>query len=140
LALFFQGLNMSGGGKEVLWHVATTAEGGIKLLQHQEDLAIVVAGLMPGFNVDGANLSAVLSGRKVCAGADMGVIETKARGAGSKDDAALAPRGNERSAFFRGPIHFHRQELAVPVELLRDIGIVIDIYNCRLSFLQTKQW
>jgi hypothetical protein len=44
-----------------------------------------------------------------------------------------------RSAFLRGAIHINRQELTVPMQLLESAGVIMDIDDSPLTFLETDQ-
>src|SRR5580692_5145119 len=55
-------LQLRDGGRwkeKILIHIAATAEGRLKLLQGEKDLAIIVSGLMSTLNIDRPDLSAV---------------------------------------------------------------------------------
>ena len=77
LAGIFESGNGLRGREEVLRHVAAAAEGGLKLLEGEEDFAIVVAGVLFGFDVNGADQAAVLTASKIRSGADVGVVEAE---------------------------------------------------------------
>src|ERR1700688_2010260 len=64
LALLFKAFNL-GGRQEVLGHVSTAAESRLELLQNEEDLAVIVARVMFGFDIDGSDLPTILSGVKI---------------------------------------------------------------------------
>src|SRR5437016_7717629 len=76
LALLFERLHFRCGREEVHCHVSATAVCRLELLQHEKDLAIVVARLTLWLDVHRAHLTAILPGSEVCAGAVMRVIET----------------------------------------------------------------
>ena len=63
LAAVFKGLDFDR-GKEILWHIAAATEGWLEFLQDEKYFAIVVSGLVPGLDVDWANLPAVLARAK----------------------------------------------------------------------------
>ncbi|MEV6140199.1 hypothetical protein AB0L63_29985 [Nocardia sp. NPDC051990] len=43
-------------------------------------------------------------------------------------------------AFLGGPVHLRWQRLVVPVQLLRGIGVVVDIDHHRLALGEPQQW
>jgi hypothetical protein len=46
----------------------------------------------------------------------------------------------ERRTLFRRSVDIGRNELAVPVHLLRGIGLITEVNRDSLAFLETKQW
>ena len=77
LASVFQfGYGLSGGEK-VHGHVSATAQGGLELLQGEEDFAIVVAAVLFRLDVDGTDEPAVLACCEIRSRADVGVVEAK---------------------------------------------------------------
>ena len=57
----------------------------------------------------------------------------------SKCDAARSMRRNERRALFRRAVHVYRNLLPAPVQLLRRIGLVVNIDRNRLPFPESQQ-
>ena len=47
--------------------------------------------------------------------------------------------GDEGRAFFRRSVHIRRHKLTVPMQLLRPVRVVVDVYNNLLSFFEAKQ-
>src|SRR5579859_1311580 len=139
LALLFQRLHLRRGRKKVHWHISAAAERGLELLQHQKDLAIIVARRILWFDIDCTNLAVVLPGVKIGSGSIVRVIETKARRSWHKYNSTFAARGNKRCALFRRSVNVNRNHLAMPMQLLRDIGFVVNIYGYLLSFFQAQQ-
>ena len=56
-----------------------------------------------------------------------------------KPDAPLAVRRNKRRAFFGGAIHIGGHDLAVPMQLLGNIGIVENVDGDLLAFFESQQ-
>ena len=77
LAGIFECGNGLRGREEVLRHVAATAQRGLKFFEGEEDFAIVIAGVLFGFDVNGADQAAVLAGGKISSGTDVGVVEAE---------------------------------------------------------------
>ena len=90
-------------------------------------------------DVDRAHLSAILPAGQIGAGREMRVIETQSRRPGRKAYAAHAMGGNERRSFLGCAIHIDRERLTMPVQLLGRIGVVVDIDDDPLSFLEAQQ-
>lgn len=91
---------------------------------------------MPRLDVDQADLAAVEPSREIGAGREMGVIKAAPRWARREGDAPRAMGRDERRALFRGPVYVSRQELPVPMQLFRRVGVVVDIDNDALSLRQ----
>ena len=127
------------GRQEVLRHVAAVAQGGLKFFEREEDFAIVIAGVLFGFDVDGADQAAVLAESEIGSGTNVGVIEAEAGGLGHEGDSAAAVGRNEWSALFGGAVDVGGNELAVPVQLLGNVGVVANIDGDLLAFFQAKQ-
>ncbi len=89
-------------------------------------------------NVDGADLAAVLSSREIRAGTIMRVIETQAGGTRCKDKPAVPMCWNIGCTLFGRPIDTGRYHLAVPVQLLRSVGIVEYVYSDLLTFFEPQ--
>ena len=121
-------------------HVATPAEGWLKFFQREKDFAVVVAGVVLRLNVDGADKAVVLPRRQVRLCAHMRVIEAKARWLRDERDSSTAVGCNEGRTLFCRTIYVRGEELSVPMQLLRRIGVVVDIDGDLLRFLETEQW
>jgi hypothetical protein len=111
----------------------------LEFLKHQKYFAIVAAGFMFRLDIDRAYVSAVLPAGQIGSGRDVHVIETQSRRPGRKAYAAHAMRWNKGRSLFGCAIHIHRNGLAMPVQLLRRIGVVVDINNDLLAFLEAQQ-
>src|SRR6185312_2067348 len=94
-ALVFELLHLGGGGKEILRHVTTAAECGLKLFEGEEDFAIIVAGLIFGLDVDRSDFAAISAAIKIGSGTNVRVIEAEPGRTGREGNAAAAMRGNE---------------------------------------------
>src|SRR5271166_5090241 len=121
--------------EEVHVHVAAAAEGGLELLEREEDFAVVAAGILLRFDVHRANLAAVLPGVEVGAGTVVAVIEAQAGGVRGETYAAFAVRGNPGRTLFSGAVHVGRDLLSMPVQLLGRVGVIEDVDGNRLAFL-----
>src|SRR6185437_4424011 len=88
---------------------------------------------------DRANLSAILSAGQIGSGRKVRVIKTQSRRPGRKAYAAHAVRWNKRRSLLGCAIHIHRNGLPMPVQLLARIGVVVDIDNNPLAFLEAQQ-
>ena len=126
--------------QEIHRHVAALAEERIELLQRQEHLAVPGAGLVLRLDVHGPDQAAVLAEVEIGPGAQMRVVETQPRRPGHEVDPAHAAGRNVRGAFFCSAIHRGGQELAVPVQLLRRVGVVVDVHHHRPALFQPQQW
>ena len=91
------------------------------------------------FDVDGADEASVLAEIEIGSGADVSVIETESGGLGGERNSARAVGRNEGSALFGGAVDVRRDELSMPVELLGDVGVVVDVDGDGLSFFEPKQ-
>ena len=69
----------------------------------------------------------------------MRVVKAKARGFGHEGDPAHPVRRHEGRAFLGGAVHVARDHLPVPVHQLRRIGVVVNIDNDLLPFLEAQQ-
>jgi hypothetical protein len=75
----------------------------------------MTARVVSRLDVNGADLSAILSGGKIGAGGKVRVIESQPCRPGCEGDAAHAMRGNERRSFFRSAVDIDRDGLSMPV-------------------------
>ncbi len=139
LTLIFERWDGSGGREKVHRHVAATAECGLKLLEREKDFAVVRARIVLRLDVDRADESAVLAGAEVCAGSDVRVIEAQAGWSGYEGDAAAPVWRHEGRALFRGAIDIGRDGLAVPMDLLRPVGVIVDVDGDALAFFEAQQ-
>ena len=135
-------------GDEVQFHAGRLHEGRVvvepreirlELLECQEHLAVVGAGVVPWFDVDGSGLAGIQAARKVGARAHMGVVETQARRHRREDLAAMAVGRYRRRAFLERAVHAVGQELAVPVHLLGMAGVVEDVDDGLHALPETQQ-
>ncbi len=69
----------------------------------------------------------------------MGVIEAEASGLWIERYAPLAMGRNERRAFFGRAVHIGGNMLAVPMQLLGGIGVVVNVDDCLLAFLEAEK-
>ncbi len=125
--------------QEIHRHVAAAAEGRLKFLQCQEHFLVVAAGLAPGLDVDRPDLAAVLAGVQIRLGAHVTVIKAQASWPGGEGDAPRAASGDEWRALFRRAVDVHRNLLAVPMQLFRGVGIVLDIDDDPAPFVQAQE-
>ncbi len=139
LACVFDRFDGGGGGEEVHGHVSAAAEGWLELFEGEEDFAVVGAGVVGGLDVDGTGEAVVLTGGEVGSGADVGVIEADAGGTRSELDAACAVGGDVGGAFFGCAVYVGGNELAVPVELLGDVGVVVDVDGDGLALFEAEE-
>ena len=68
------------------------------------------------------------------------MIEAKACGAGDEGNSSAALGWDEGCAFFGGSVGVGGKELSVPVELLGDVGLVVDVDGDALALLEAKEW
>src|SRR5579863_9799109 len=129
-AFIFKRFYFCGRREKVLWHVSPSAKSRLELFEYEKNLPVVIARLVPGFDIYRTYLSAILSGGKIRSSTVVRVIETKAGRFGRERDPLLTTCRNERRAFFRRSIHICRNDLAMPVQLLGDISFVMDVYDC----------
>ena len=73
------------------------------------------------------------------AGHDVGVVEAETRRLRHEGDAAHAVRRNEGRAFLGRAVDLARNHLAVPVHQLGRVGVVVDIDDDALAFLEAQQ-
>ena len=92
---------------------------------------------MRGLDVDRTGLSGIGAQTEIVHRHDMGVIETEARRLRHIGDAAHPVGGNVGRSLLGSAVDIGRNELAVPVQLLRRISVVIDINNDTLAFRET---
>jgi hypothetical protein len=62
---------------------------------------------------------------EICAGPDVGVIETIPGWLGDERDSTASVSGNKRRALFRDAIDIGRRKLPMPVQLLRRVRLVV---------------
>jgi hypothetical protein len=120
-------------------HAARGGEIGREFLEHQEDLAVVGAGLVARVDVNGADLAGVLAAVEVGPGGQMRVVEAQARGPGREGLAAHAVRRDVGRALLGGAVDDVGQELAVPVQLLGRVRVVVDVDDALPAFLEAHQ-
>src|ERR1035438_379383 len=137
LALLFKLFNL-GWRQEVLGHVSTAAESRLEFLQNEEDLAVIIARLMLGFDIDGANLAAILPGVKIRLSSIVRVIETKSCGTWSEYDPAFPACRNKWRALLSSSIDVNGHHLAVPMQLFWHIRVVEHIHSSLLALLEAK--
>src|SRR5215467_11428076 len=101
--------------EEVLRHVAAATECGLEFLEHQEDFAVITAGLLSRLDEYRPNLSAVLAGGQICSRAVVRVIKTEAGWIRSEGNSPLAVSRDERCTFFRCAIHIGWDFLTMPM-------------------------
>jgi hypothetical protein len=94
---------------------------------------------MRGFDVDRASEAVVLAGGEVGSCSYVGVIETDAGGSRCELNAARAVGGDVGGAFFGCAVDVDRNELAVPMELLRGVGVVVNVYGDGLALLEAEE-
>src|SRR5208282_3000684 len=140
LAGLFERMDASLGSQEIHGHVAPAAEGGLELLEHQKDFAVVSARFAPRLDVHRPHLAAIDSGSEVGAGTDVGVIEAETSRSWREHDAPQAMRGNVRRSLLGGAIHVGRDILAMPVQLLGRIAIVEHVHDDLPAFCEPEQW
>lgn len=94
---------------------------------------------MPRLDKDEPGLPAVEPAREVGAGMEMGMVEPESRGARRKRDAPHTMGGDKGRSLFRGAVHIRRQELPVPMQLFRRVGVIVDVDDDALSLRKTQQ-
>jgi hypothetical protein len=90
-------------------------------------------------DVNGAHLSAVLAAGQIRAGRQMRAIESQSRRPRREGNTAHAMCRNERCSLLGGSVNVNRQRLSMPVQLLRRIGIVVDIDDDLFALLEAQQ-
>src|SRR5579864_8366717 len=90
-------------------------------------------------NVNGSDQAAVLPRSQVGPGADVRVIEAETSRLWHKRNSAVAVRRNKRRALFRRSIYVGGDELPVPVQLLRTVGLVANVHADSLTLFQAEQ-
>src|ERR1035437_2616337 len=106
----------------------------------EKNLAVIISGFVLGLDVHRANLAAVLAGEQICSRSIMRVIETQACRPRGEHDPAFPLCGDERRTFLSRSVHLDGNHLAVPMQLLRRVGVVVDIDCDLLPLLKPKQW
>ena len=69
----------------------------------------------------------------------MRVIEAQACRPRREPDAPLAIRRNVRRAFFRSAVDIGAHDLAMPMQLLGNIAVVVDVDGDLLAFFEAQQ-
>jgi hypothetical protein len=139
LAAFFQLLHRGCRLQKVHGHVTAAAERGFEFLQREENLAVIVPGVVLRFDINGTDLARVLSGVEIWARADMSVIEAIPGRLWYQRDAAASMRRNVRRAFFRCAIDIGGKKLAMPMELLGRVRLIVNVDRDRFAFLESEQ-
>jgi hypothetical protein len=85
--------------------------------------------VIPRLDEDEPRLPAVEPGGEVCTGVEMGMVEPEPRRAGYEGDAPHAMGGDRGRSLFRGPVHISWQELPMPMQLFRCVGLIVDVDN-----------
>ena len=114
LAFFFE-VGVLPAGQEILGHVAPAAERGLKFLERKEDLLVVGARVLFGFDIYRADQAAVLTAGQVGPRDHVGVIEAEAGRARDKGNAPHAACGDVGRSLFGGAVDVDAHLLAVPV-------------------------
>ena len=140
LAGIFQILHRRRGRQKVHVHVTAAAERRFELLQREENLAIIVPGIVLRFDIHRTDQARVLSRAQVCRRMNVRVVKTIAGRLRDERDAAASMRGNERRAFFGGAIDIGGKKLAMPMQLLGRVRLVVNIDGDLFAFLEAEQW
>ena len=120
-------------------HVATTAEGRGELLHYKEDFPVVCTSLVLGLDIDRPCQPGIGAAVQIGARCHMGMIEAKACWLRHEGDPLHAARRREGRALLRRSVYIARDYLPVPMHELRHVGIVVDIDDRVLAFLETDQ-
>ena len=102
-------------------------EEGLPVAEGEEDLLIVLAGVVAGVDVKEAELAGVGAFVEVGIGHGVGVVPAGAGGARGELIAAAALWRDEGCGFLFDPVDFGGDEQAVPVDEFGDVGGVDDV-------------
>ena len=105
---------------------------------NQKDFPVVGARVMLWLNVNWSYLRAVLPRVEVGGRAIVRVIETETGRPRRERNAAHSVCRDEGRPFFRSAIHVCRNHLAMPVQLLGNVGVVVHFDRGWLTFLETQ--
>ena len=94
---------------------------------------------MARLDVDRPCLARVGAETEIVHGNDVGVIETEARWLRHEVDAAHVTRRDVWRAFLGGAVNINGHELTVPVQLLRGVGVIIDVDDDPLTFGEAEE-
>src|ERR1700690_3580419 len=133
----FQFLNLRGRSQKILSHVAALPASGLKLFQHKKYLAVVIARLVLWLNINWPHLTAILASVQIRPGSFVRVIKTETRGTGSELNSTHTVRGDEWLPFLHRAIHIRRNELTVPVQLLRRVRVIVPFHDRWLPLFET---
>ena len=101
----------------------------LPIAEGQEDFLIIISWIVRGFDDQETVLSGVGAAVKIEAGHGVRVIPARAGRARGELIAAAAARRDHRRAFLLGAVHVGRNEQAVPVNELGDVGVVDDVHG-----------
>src|SRR5208282_594996 len=120
--------------------VALAAQIGIPAVQREKDLGVVSARLLFRFNIEESELSRVRGSFHIPARMNVAVIPASSRGTGDERIPPDPTRRYHRRPFFLRTIHLGRNEQAMPMNQLRNFGLVeyLDCYRLPLAQPQDR--
>ena len=107
-------------------------------MRGQENFLIVISRLALRFHVEESELPAELSNIEISLGRHVRVIPARPDRPRLKSVLAAAVRGDDRRSFFLGAIHFGSDELPVPVDKFRHVGVVVHVDGDALAFAKAQ--
>jgi hypothetical protein len=128
------------GKQKVHGHVTTATVRRFEFLQREENLAVIVSGVVLGFDIYRTDQARVVPRAQICPRADVGVVEAIPGRLWDERDAAASVRGNERRAFFRGAIDIGRKKLPMPMQLLGRVRLIVNVDRDLFAFFEAEQW
>src|SRR5262245_21723045 len=125
--------------QKILRHVSAAAESRLEFFQNKKDFAIVATWIVSRLNVDRSDLAAVLPCRKIGPSTIVRMIEAQTARFGCESNTPLAMSRNVRCPFLGGAVDIGRDYLAVPMQLLRRVGLIETIYRALAAFFKADQ-
>ena len=103
------------------------------IAQGQEQLLIVVAGIIAGVDVDEAELAGICALVQIVHSHGMRVVPSRSSRTGLESQTVPTVWGHQRRTFLFRAVHLGGNEHAVPMDKLRRIGFVDYIHRYRLA-------
>src|SRR3984893_16432449 len=139
LAGHLQRLHSGSRSQKILNHVTALTERRFEFFEDEKDFPVVASRLMLGLYVNWPDLAAVLSSVEIGSGPIVGMIEAETGSSGSDDNPPHPMGRDEGCPFLRRTIHIRRNELSVPMQLLRDVRITVYFHCDRPALFEAQQ-
>ena len=107
-------------------------------MRGQKNFLIVISRLALRFHVEESELAVERAHIEISLGRHVRVIPARPDRPRLKRVLAAAVRGDERRSFFLGAVHVGSDELSMPVDKFRHVGVVVHIDGDALAFAKAQ--